>query len=79
MYVYCVQEGIKLCVQEGVRVCICVCVCVCVLVSCGHTLFLHRGVIAFSISAPRKKGLGEFTVLIHTEANRFFWALIDCT
>ena len=35
------------------------------LFSCGHTLVLHRGVIAFSLSTLLKRGLGEFTVLTH--------------
>ena len=43
----------------------------------GQTLFLHRGIMASSINAPRDKGLGEFTVLTHIEANNFCWALID--
>ena len=43
-------------------------------VSCGHTLFSCRGIIAFSISAPCKKGFTAFTC---TEANKFCWALID--
>ena len=37
---------------------------------------LHRGVITFSISTPREKGLGEFTLCTCTQANGFRWALI---
>ena len=47
-----------------------------ILTSRGQTLFSRRSVIAFSISAPLEKVLEEFTV---PKANRFCWALIDCT
>ena len=49
------------------------------LVSRDHTIFMRKGVIAFSIGALFEKGLGEFTVLTRTEANRLCWALIECT
>ena len=38
----------------------------CHLVSCGQTLFLRRGIIAFSTSAPCEKGLVLFTGLTGT-------------
>ena len=38
----------------------------------GHTLVLHRGVIAFSLSTLLKRGLGEFSVDSY-EAKRFCW------
>ena len=42
------------------------------IVLCGQTLFLCRGVTAFSIgttATTHNKGVGEFTVLTCTEAN----------
>ena len=40
------------------------------LVSCGQTLFSHRGDIACSISDPHKKGLVRFTGLTGTDTSR---------
>ena len=37
------------------------------LVSGGQTLFMHRGAIACSISAPHEKGLVRFTGLTGTK------------
>ena len=41
-------------------------------ISYGHTLVLHRDVIAFSLSTLLKISLGEFSVDLY-EAKRFCW------
>ena len=46
-----------------------------VLFSRGHTLVLHRGVIAFSLSTSLKRGLEKFTMVIRIRPR----GIIDCT
>ena len=38
-----------------------------------------QGCYCFQYKHPTQKGLEEFTVLTRSRANRFCWALIDCT
>ena len=38
--------------------------------------YFSVGALLLSVQVPHaKKGLGEFTVLTHTEANRYFWGI----
>ena len=46
-----------------------------ILFSRGHTLFLRRGVIAFSLSTSLKRGLEKFTLVIRMRPR----GINDCT